>query len=322
MQTRVCNQKLLNQLSWLALLLVVRPTDSTFLGGRKGAGPFISRDPPQVRIPHHAFSTWAKIPKVEQWLGTEAKKPQLMDSINKFRAKICWQLKDKHGEKFDSFTACKAFMTTACRPGGDFEMDGDKKELPSGKGYCKEYFPESEEKAEEELKEEEALEDAEEEEFTKDVEADDALAKGGDVAEGKHGAAPAGAPAAAGGAPSPGPSSSPAGAPSPVAYPEDEAWYYKNGGKDAGRFHMSEKMKLPTHGYHGKLVEHNDQETMASDWQAEVGNSDPASLAAVCKQHPTSKWCHGKGYRWARSGSSTLASSAVVVLLAMTASFI
>lgn len=32
-------------------------------------------------------------------------------------------------------------MYKACRPGKDKMMDGDKKEVSSGEGYCKVYFP-------------------------------------------------------------------------------------------------------------------------------------------------------------------------------------
>jgi hypothetical protein len=285
------------------------------------------RAAPHLRIPHQAFQTW---------LGEDPKKPKLMSHINRFRAKICYDMHDAHGEKFDSFEACKEFMEHACRPGGDLMMDGDKNEHSSGHGYCNAYFPKDEKEAEEILEEMERQEDEEKQEEAEekhdaealegkeasenivqeeakktDVRENDAAADAGaapaaaapatadeagkakDAKEGDQAAAAAAgsAPAAAGSAPA----ASPSGAPSPAGqYPEDEAWYYKNGGTDPIRYHMNEAYKLPTHGYHGELVEHDDMKTVAADWHAEFGDSH--DIAGVCKEHPDNPWCHKKGF--------------------------
>jgi hypothetical protein len=262
-----------------------------------------------------------------------SKAPRLMNAINQFRAKICFQMKDEHGENFNSFTACKEFMEEACRPGGDLRMDGDGDEVTSGKGYCKEYFPKTEEDVEkivEEMdKETEAArkeQKAEKEAATKEKSGkQETLAK--DVDAGQKGEAgkgkvvhPSGGAAPA---PAPSPAPGPAGAPGPGTYPKDEAWYYKNGGTDPTRFHMSEKRKLPVHGYHGKLVEHDDMKTSSTDWHSEFGDS--ADISAVCKDHPDNPWCVEQGYHGSasrhdarNSATSAMASSAMFVLFMVT----
>lgn len=73
---------------------------------------------------------------------------------------------------------------------------------------------------------------------------------------------------------------------------DDEKWYYKGGGIDKGRYHMSEHLKLPTQGYWGKLVEHEDMETSLGDWQKEFKpqtGEDPGR--AICAKHPDNEWC-------------------------------
>jgi len=70
---------------------------------------------------------------------------------------------------------------------------------------------------------------------------------------------------------------------------DDEKWYYKNG---VGRFHMDESLKLPTQGYWGKLIEHEDGQTSVGDWQSEfkpVTGSDPRRK--ICEQNPDNIWC-------------------------------
>jgi len=331
-------QTLLDRRALLALVFLA-PLCCARSHGDLHDGAMIPRDPKRglrVRIPHQAFQSWARTPQVESWLnGGMAKKPRVMDAVNKFRAKICFQMKDQHGEKFNSFTACKEFMEQACRPGGDLMMDGDKKEVSSGKGYCAEYFPQSEDEAEKMMKEGEdedvvdedaekaALDKAAADKAAADKAAADKAAADKAAAE-KAAADKAAADKAAkdkaagakGGAAGAAPGPSPAGG--PAAYPADEAWYYKSGGKDAARFHMNETMKLPAQGYHGPLVEHDDMQTFAGDWRAEFGSSDPKTLAAVCKEHPENAWCHKKGYKPPashHSASSALVSSAALLLL-------
>jgi len=311
----------------------------------EGGGAFreqrgiIPRDPPKVRLPHRSFQTWFTGPEPDaatlaKWMGEDPKKPRgkMMGAVNRFRAKVCWQMKDTHGEKFESFHACKKFMEEACKPGGDLTMDGDKGEISSHRGYCAEYFPEDEDAAEQELEELEAEEarKAKEAEDAKKAEAariaaeaaaakkaaaDAKAAKDAEAAKGAKGkkaeekkteGAASPAPAAAGG-PAPGP-----------ALPADEAWYFKNEGKDPGRFHMDEEKKLPTQGYWGRLVEHDDMETATSDWHKE--QSGEQDVGAICRQHPDNAWCRQMGHGIHRhSGSGALAISMAPLLLMIVA---
>lgn len=254
--------------------------------------------------------------------GQPKRKARVMDMINKFRAEICFKMKDEHGKKFDTFKECEDFMEEACEPGKDKTMDGDRKEVTSGEGYCKEYFPAAKKKAEEEV-------DKEDKEKAAAAPAGLSGAPGPAPAPAPapESAAPAPAPAKAeeapapapkakgdSPAPAPGPGSSPSGAPgpSPVAsgdftpgkskgqpagVKDDEKYYYAKGGKDMDRMHMDENMKLPTQGYWGKLVEHEDMETATADWGKEFGpGSGHASYAAICKDHPENPWCQDQGF--------------------------
>merc|ERR1719498_586526 len=121
-------------------------------------------------------------------------------------------MKVEHGMDFKTFDDCEKFMKDACNPGRDKQMDGDKKEVTSGEGYCEEYFPEAEKKAKKQIDDE----DAKKEEAIKEEKPEVVLggpapgpATGPAPAPAKAAAAPAQAPAAAGpaagGAPSPGP---------------------------------------------------------------------------------------------------------------------
>jgi len=290
----------------LALLTGVDGAEVRFLRDRHGVAiTHHQRDQiPQMTLDHDV-----KLPdanSLAKWIGDDSEKgPVVMDGINQFRAQICWQMKDEHGKHFDSFEACKKFMKDACKPGGDGEMDGDGKEITSEHGYCQEYFP----KEKKEKKEKKAEEEAPKAEK---------VVKEAAQEEGKKGQA-GGSPGAA---PSPAAAPAPAPAPGPVVYPKDEAWYWKNGGKDEGRYHMNEKLKLPTQGYWGKLVEHEDMKTATSDWQSEVGANDPHTLEQICHDHPDNAWCREKGYNnpynpfnHMRSGSLTLAVSVTPILL-------
>lgn len=240
------------------------------------------------------------------------KKPKMMGAINSYRAKICADMKDEHGLKFASYHACDKFMTKACHPGNDGKMDGDRKEIHSGKGYCATFFND-EKQAEQDAKEahdSSAHGESKEPRYeTQGRDAGDAAAnkvRGGKSGSGDGsdgGFMPSGETVAgrqadsrlvkvkgAALAPAPGP------APGPAAYPKDEKYYWKNGGVDPDRFHMNEKLKLPTQGYWGKLVEHNDGETSVGDWQHEGGKLAGQDLdiasAKICEEHPDNAWCH------------------------------
>lgn len=337
--------KSLNRLPLLILICFVFVKGTNVHNLRAKDGIVVPDHSPQPRIPKRAFHSWLNAEgtpdkELADFMTGGAKdlmkKPRLMHEVARFRAKICWQMKDNHGKHFNSFLACKKFMEEACRPGGDLAMDGDENEISSGHGYCREYFPENSEEAKEiaEAEEKEEFEEEEQKEFEEakaageepeaeavkggsdedvieEEEAEEAEAAGkkdGKAAAKGGAAAPAAAPAGAAGAPGP------AGA--PASYPEDEAWYYKNGGKDPIRYHMSEEYKLPTHGYYGRLVEHDDMKTSSADWRGEYGDSNPCS---VCKEHPDNSWCHSKGcnHHSGVSRSSVLVSAMFCIMAAL-----
>lgn len=245
---------------------------------------------------------------------------RMMTAIEAFRAEVCAQMKEEYGIKFETFTACHKFMEKACNPGDDHSMDGDDNEVSSGKGYCKQYFPEAKAKAEAQVAKMEA---ADEEMIGGALPGPapgpaPAPAPAPAAAKKKEEAAPAPAPAAAGGkadkgggsAPAPAPVGGPAPAPGPMPVPANHAYYYKDGGKNASRLHMDESLGLPTQGYWGKLVDHNDMETMTDDWQKEFGpKSNHANVAEICKDHPDSAWCKR---RFSHFRSSAKAATAIL----------
>lgn len=267
--------------------------------------------------------------------GQEKKKSReqrTMDAIQAFRAQICSDMHEEHGRKFESYEACKVFMEDACKPGRDGVMDGDRKEVTSEKGYCKEFFPEAVKKAKKQIEEE-------------DMKAAVAVSPGpmpmpmpmpmpapAPAPAPKVEAPAAAAPAPAVSAPAPGPIGAPGPAPGPVPAPfipgvsggkpwgpigDDEAYYYKDGGKHADRLHMSESMKLPTQGYWGKLVEHEDMKTATDDWGKEFGTkSGYRSFQKYCMTHHRNRWCmeHGFGER-SNSFSAVLSTSLLLAVL-------
>lgn len=260
--------------------------------------------------------------------------PNMMGPINKFRAKVCSDMKDEHGKKFGSFEACDKFMRNACKPGKDHRMDGDKKEVTSGEGFCKNFFGAGKKDEEQQKKKKEQQKKNEEE---------------ARPAQEKASSVPTAPEPVTVVAPAPAPA--PAGAPAPYrpregdtvtilstpntkkTFPEgvgknftikidehtaqpyqvegssawlfeddvqlakkkvllpDEKWYYKNGGTDVGRYHMDEKLKLPSQGYWGKLVEHEDMQTGTGDWQKEFGLKNTPSRRKICETHPENSWC-------------------------------
>jgi hypothetical protein len=283
----------------------------------------------------------------------------MMGPINKFRAKVCSDMKDEHGKRFGSFEACDKFMRKACNPGRDRRMDGDKREITSGEGFCKKFFGTevNDEKQQEKTEEKAAAPEPETLVPT----------------------APEPEPVVVAAAPAPAPA--PAGAPAPYrpthgdtvtilstpntkkTFPEgigknftikidehtaqpyqvegssawlfendvqlakkkvplpDEKWYYKNGGTDVGRYHMDESLKLPSQGYWGKLVEHEDMQTGTGDWQKEGGRNSK-SRRKICETHPENTWC--QQYIGAldaeeneRSGASAVTMHRVALALAM-----
>jgi len=250
---------------------------------------------------------------------------KVMNAIDKFRAQVCAEMKDEFGVSFKTFSACHKFMKKTCQPGKDMKMDGDRKEVSSGAGFCKEYFPEAEKKAEEEVaKEEKAVKAAAPSPGPFPGPAPAPAPAKAKAEEKAPAPAPkkamvAKGPAPAGAGPSPGPMNVPGPAPVPAPFipgisggkpwgpiAKDEAYYYKKGGKDMSRLHMSEDQKLPTNGYWGKLVEHEDMETSVGDWQQEFGpkSGGAHSAAEACRKYPDNPWCIRKGFGRMRSSSS------------------
>jgi len=264
------------------------------------SGTYSLRSVPQVVIPDNQPN--------QSDIHFQQEKPrrrQLMDMINAFRAEVCAKLKDEHGRNFESFHKCKEFMEEVCNPGKDKMMDGDKTEITTRKGYCSEYFAEKE--AEKEVQE---MDEAEKKQ--KDKAPAPAPAPAAPLG-------PAPAPTVAKGisAPAPAPFASAPGAPAAPAapLPGDEAWYYKDGGKWPGRIHMKEDLKLPTQGYWGKLVEHEEGKTFTGDWGKEFGPSQP-TFAAICRKHPESAWCRRSGHsKPAHSSGYRLVANSIALVL-------
>jgi len=238
---------------------------------------------------------------------TKEDKRKQMDFINKFRAEVCAKMKDEHGKDFASYEKCKDFMKDACNPGKDNTMDGDGKEVTTGSGFCEEYF--AAQKEEEEVKKQGGSMPA--------FPVAPAPAPGGPgpaPAPAPKVDTPAPAPAKAGSAPAPGGAPSPA--PSPVPLADDEAWYFKKNGVSAGRLHMDEKMKLPSQGYWGKLVGHDDQKSVTGDWGKEFGaKAGHQTYADICKDHPDNEWCVKKGFgTHEASGRKTVVSALALMM--------
>jgi len=251
----------------------------------------------------------------------EKKRQRIMDAISKFRAEICAKMHKEHGVEFGSYESCLDFMNSACKPGNDQTMDGDRKETTSRAGYCNEFFPEAEKKAEKQV----ADEDAAAPSPGPAMQPGPAPGPAPMIAEKTEAPAPAEAAGGAGPAPAPGPFGAPAGPapapfipgvsagkpPGPIA--KDEAWYYKKSGQDMKRMHMEESKKLPTQGYWGKLVEHEDKKTATQDWQTEFGTKHSEdSFNAFCKKNPTNPWCDDLHRR---STASCLTVSATLLLV-------
>lgn len=269
-------------------------------------------EPPQAnvtspRLPESVSSalatgSWRKKPKED--------KRKLMDAISQFRAQICADMMKKNGKDFASHDACVEFMKEACHPGKDGVMDGDGKEVTSGKGFCDAYF--KADKAVEEIKkevEEEIVVEAPApapSSVPAPAPAKEAPAPAPAPAPAKE--APAPAPAPAKEAPAPAPFRGPAPAPGPMPLPDDEWYYVRDLGKHPSRLHMDEKLKLPTQGFGGKLVEHEDQATATGDWGKEFGpKAGHRTYYQICSEHPENPWCRQQGYYPRKSGTTSSA---------------
>jgi len=262
----------------------------------------------------------------------EDSKHKVMNAINKFRAEVCYRMKKEHGVEFGGLDKCEKFMKKACRPGNDEKMDGDHHEITSGDGYCREFFPVAERKAIKQVEEEE-----EEEEDKATMEEGEGKVRKPvatppkDLAPARGAAAPQ-EPATKEQqrvSPSPAPQAvlaSPSGAPrQPDTLGDDEAYYYKDGGKSPIRLHMDEDLKLPTQGYWGKLVSHDDMETVTEDWGVEFGShAGFGTEESYCKSYCNTKWCIRRGYCDREHNNSGVLSSVnafVFLLVAVSAMF-
>jgi hypothetical protein len=349
--------------------------------------PFADAIPPELALVDSQQPDTGKLEdlgKIFERSKQDPKKPTVMNAIDKFRAKICADMKDDHGARFASYDACFDFMMKVCKPGRDGKMDGDSGENTSGAGYCKTFFEDLErEKAMQSNKDESRATRTKSSDTGVRTQKEALTGKGGDdIVDEKHPRGHGHARAeeiqssdktsdashtkaksyTIDGGPAPSPSAG--GAPGPAGprptvgdtvkvldtantkeyFPEgvgkefvveadlhndqpyqvegssawlfendvvltkkkvltdDEKWYYKNDGKDPGRYHMDESLKLPTQGYWGKLVEHEDQETSTGDWQKEftaVTGSD--SRRKICEKNPDNMWCQEHyGYMYKR----------------------
>jgi len=306
-----CDSMVTKQLlSWLCFCVLTHGVSSAVIG-RSHANSLDIEDPQVVTVGKKLLAPTNKV----------------MNAIDQFRAKICADMKDEHGRKFDTFDQCHKFMKKACDPGKDRSMDGDDHEVTTTKGYCKEYFPPKKEEKK-----------APKEEKPKDFVVERNVpgpspGPGAAPAPAPSKAAPvAAAPAAVGPAPSPGPMGAPASpVPGPFTpgidggkpwYPvgKDEKYYFKADGKDPSRLHMSEKLKVPVHGYWGKLVEHEDMKTGTDDWMREFGpNSGHQSISEICSHHPDSVWCMQRQALRRRSSSPMAYSALLPFALAVVA---
>jgi len=305
------------------------PCSVLFALSREAAAVSLDGAVHQLRRSDKANQIPIEIPGAEE---KNSKGQRTMDAIKKFRAEICYKMKKEHGIEFASFEACEKFMNDACEPGKDKKMDGDRKEVTSGEGYCQEYFPEAEKKAKAKVEKED--EDAKKPKVLTIAPGPSPFPAPAPAPQKK---APAPAPVVAAGAvpapaPSPGPMSMPAPAPVPApfipgvsggkpygAIADDEAYYYKKGGKDPSRMHMNEGMKLPTQGYWGKLVEHEDQKTATGDWGKEFGPGSDKSFEAICAKNPDNPWCYQQGYGRHRSSCPAVAAHLLPLVFAFVA---
>lgn len=58
-------------------------------------------------------------------------------------------------------------------------------------------------------------------------------------------------------------------------------------------FDMDEGRALPTQGFQGPFVEHNNYVTQTGDWRAEFGPNmqGPSDIKEICKLYPGNEWC-------------------------------
>lgn len=62
---------------------------------------------------------------------------------------------------------------------------------------------------------------------------------------------------------------------------------------DGNNMHMDEGIPLPTQGFQGPFVAHDNYKTMISDWGAEFGPKmlGKNKISEICKDYPNAKWC-------------------------------
>lgn len=283
-----------------------------------------SREDPLKELPDNPFNK-----------GKADRDQRVMDAITGFRAEVCAKMKEEHGKKFESYDECLKFMKGACKPGKDKAMDGDRKEITSGKGFCEEFFPLAKAKAEAKVAAEDAANAAKKAAAPPAAPAPAPAAdsaKAPAAAKKRAAAAPAVQVEAAAG-PAPGPAASPAGSPAgpapapfvpgksegkpPGKIAKDEKYYYKDDGKAKERLHMSEKQRLPTQGYWGKLIEHEDMETATSDWGEEFGGkTNSASFNEFCRKHPNNPWCESRhGFQHSQASTFFVSSALFSALM-------
>jgi hypothetical protein len=92
-------------------------------------------------------------------------------------------------------------------------------------------------------------------------------------------------------APSPATAAAPSSAP-PGGLTSEADTDYKSWSKTS----MDEGEKLPSQGFQGKLVSHDNMVTQTSDWHQEYGPDAGKSYEAICAEYPDNMWCRLRGY--------------------------
>lgn len=85
-----------------------------------------------------------------------------------------------------------------------------------------------------------------------------------------------------------------AGAPAPVDAPQPPAGVAPDSEEILTK--MDESEKMPSQGFDGELVAHDNMVTQTADWHSEYGPHAGPSYEAICAQYPDNTWCKYRGY--------------------------
>lgn len=260
---------------------------------------------PDIEVPD------IKVPKMP-----DSPVPIVVGPIDAYRATTCVGMLLEHKDHFDkkNLNACMKFMNRICHPGKDQKMDGDANEQTTGMGYCDQWFDffrkhakKAEEKKESKKKAqaEASMEAAHAEEETEHEEGDDekeTTTHDDDGKEEDSGDAPASASAAA-------------------AEDGQDATEKSTSrqdlplGIDSDRWHMDADRKVPSQGFRGKPVKHEDMETFTSDWIREFPHhqGQRRDVRKICRERPDNDWCRRHGFFLPRSGATRMTTMCFLV---------